>query len=167
MGSSSPPTTSSKKKLLFFFTKMKLSCLVTVAYGSTLSPIFGEKRWSQFRDVFLSFYDQKTMLSVYGYGCYCLNLGDRPLSGAMAGVIPVDDKDRHCFEFTKCNRCVTFDHGPDCTPEQINYNYELVEDDNGTVTVGTCQNAICECDKDMIKGFANFLDVHNAQFHAF
>ena len=40
-------------------------------------------------------------MNVYAYGCYCLNLGKYPLSGLMSGVYPVDDKDRHCFEFTK------------------------------------------------------------------
>ena len=40
-------------------------------------------------------------MKVYGYGCYCFNLGDRPLSGIMTGVYPVDNKDMHCFEFTK------------------------------------------------------------------
>ena len=42
--------------------------------------------------------------------------------GIMTGVEPVDKKDHHCFQFTRCNRCVTFDYGPDCTPEQIDYN---------------------------------------------
>ena len=61
----------------------------------------GEKRYSQFREIFLHYYEQADLMNVYGYGCYCLNLGDRPLSGIMTGVYPVDDKDRHCFEFTK------------------------------------------------------------------
>ena len=66
-----------------------------------LSTNLGEKSYSQFREIFLHFYRQRDLINVYGYGCYCLNLSDKPLSGIMSGVYPVDDKDRHCFEFTK------------------------------------------------------------------
>jgi len=146
---------------------MKLSCLVSVALGSTVAPP-GEKRYSQFREIFLHYYENAELMKVYGYGCYCLNLGDRPLSGIMTGVYPVDEKDMHCFEFTKCNRCVTFDHGPDCTPEQVNYNFDIVNDEVVcTDPAGTCPNAICQCDKDMITGFKEFLDVYNPSYSAF
>ena len=51
--------------------------------------------------MFLKYYDYSDLVYIYGYGCYCLNLGDRPLSGQMTGVLPVDGKDRHCFEYHK------------------------------------------------------------------
>ena len=106
-------------------------------------------------------------MKVYGYGCYCLNLGDRPLSGIMTGVYPVDPQDLHCFEFTKCNRCVTFDFGPDCTPEQVNYDFDIVNDEVVcTDPVGTCPHAICQCDKDMIIGFKDFMDIYNPSYSA-
>ena len=37
------------------------------------------------------------------------------------------DQDKHCFKFTRCNRCVTFDYGPDCTPEQVGYDFDFDE----------------------------------------
>ena len=83
------------------------------------------KRYSQFQTMFRHFYTAEQLINTYGYGCYCLNLGDRPLAGILAGVYPVDAKDKHCFEFTRCNRCVTFDFGPDCTPEQTDYNVSV------------------------------------------
>ena len=68
----------------------------------------------------------------------------------------------------KCNRCVTFDHGPDCTPEQVNYNFDIVDDEvQCTDPAGTCPNAICQCDKDMITGFKDFLDIYNPSYSAF
>ena len=101
------------------------------AFGSSISPEipsdpalnpFAPKRYSQYQAMFKHFFTNDQLMKTYGYGCYCLNLGDRPLAGVMTGVYPVDEKDKHCFEFTRCNRCVTFDFGPDCTPEQVEYD---------------------------------------------
>lgn len=102
-----------------------------------------ERRYSQFKAMFQHFYTNEQLAKTYGYGCYCLNLGDRPLAGIMTGrtlynynikynvfvllgVVPVDSKDMHCFQFIRCNRCVAFDYGPDCTPEQIAYDVSIL-----------------------------------------
>lgn len=118
--------------------------------------------------MFDNFYTPQQLLNTYGYGCYCLNLGDRPLAGIMTGVYPVDAKDRHCFEFTRCNRCVTFDYGEACTPEQVAYDFEITEDNDVICTnsKGTCQHAICECDRHTILGFKRFIDIYSPEFHA-
>jgi len=120
--------------------------------------------------MFLHFYTNEQLTKTYGYGCYCLNLGDRPLSGTMTGVVPVDDKDMHCFQFTRCNRCVTFDFGPDCTPEQIIYNFDIDMDTNDVTCLDpkdTCQRAICECDKYTVVEFASVIDFYDPLNHAF
>lgn len=130
---------------------------------------FAPKRYSQFQAMFRHFFTNDQLMKTYGYGCYCLNLGDRPLAGIMTGVYPVDDKDKHCFEFTRCNRCVTFDYGPDCTPEQIEYDFEISENDEVTCLhpKDTCQRAICECDKANVLGFKGLIDVYDPAYHAF
>ena len=38
--------------------------------------------------MFDNFYTPQQLINTYGYGCYCLNLGDRPLAGTMTGVYP-------------------------------------------------------------------------------
>ena len=38
--------------------------------------------------MFDNFYTPQQLINTYGYGCYCLNLGDRPLAGIMTGVYP-------------------------------------------------------------------------------
>lgn len=127
------------------------------------------KRYTQFSGMFSHFYTEEQLIKTYGYGCYCLNLGDRPLAGIMTGVFPVDKKDKHCFEFTRCNRCVTFDFGPECTPEQISYDFEITADDEVICKdpANTCQNAICQCDKATILGFKEFIDIYDSNHHAF
>lgn len=113
----------------------------------------------------------------------------------MTGVEPVDKKDHHCFQFTRCNRCVTFDYGPDCTPEQIDYNvnywfenytifniitklneqlkfFQFDIDENTDVVTcldpeSTCARAICECDKHTITTFASVIDFYDPINHAF
>ena len=105
---------------------MKLSCLVSVALGSTVAPLgkkrnslktikrnfdskfitLGEKRFSQFEEIFTRYYENVERIKLLSYGCYCVNLGqwsDQPLTG----VYPVDDRDMHCFEFTKERRLDT------------------------------------------------------------
>ena len=99
--------------------------VLVIPEDPALNP-YMPKRYSQFQTMFRHFYSAQQLINTYGYGCYCLNLGDRPLAGILAGVYPVDAKDKHCFEFTRCNRCVTFDFGPDCTPEQIDYNVSII-----------------------------------------
>ncbi|CBY36796.1 unnamed protein product [Oikopleura dioica] len=131
-------------------------------------PSQGSRRYKQFSTMFNSLYTPSQLTRAYGYGCYCLNLGDRPLSGTMTGVYPMDAKDQHCFDFVRCNRCVTFDFGPECTPEQV--AYEFVQ--NGTSITctnesNTCEQAICECDKDSVLGFANVIDIYDPTLHAF
>lgn len=137
--------------------------------ADTVGPT-GERRYSQFKTIFQHFYTNEQLTKTYGYGCYCLNLGDRPLSGIMTGVEPVDKKDHHCFQFTRCNRCVTFDYGPDCTPEQIDYKFDIDENTDVVTCLdpeNTCARAICECDKHTITTFASVIDFYDPINHAF
>ena len=67
------------------------------------------RRFAQFEDMFMNQFNNHTLLlryfsghfktgiiyffRFYAYGCYCLNLGDRPLAGVMTGMYPVDTLD--------------------------------------------------------------------------
>jgi hypothetical protein len=133
-----------------------------------LADEMSERRYAQFQEVFLHYFNHDQLMQLYGYGCYCLNLGDRPLSGIMTGVDPVDPKDEVCYNFTKCNRCVTFDYGDECTPEQTDYKFEMVEDEMVcTDQEDTCSHAICECDKETIIQLKDKIDYYEADKHQF
>ena len=70
--------------------------------------------WLQLR------YDKKDLMKLHGYGCYCLNLGDRPLSSSTYGVDPRDEIDQLCRSWTRCNKCSGIDIDG-CTPETKGY----------------------------------------------
>ena len=49
------------------------------------------RRYAQFEAMFRQTFQNHTLLlRFYAYGCYCLNLGDRPLAGIMTGMEPAD-----------------------------------------------------------------------------
>ena len=81
-----------------------------------------ERRWAQVKGMFLSLYSKRDLYDFYGYGCYCLSLGDRPMSGNTFGRTPVDAKDTHCYNWQQCAKCAKVDHGSDCLSELTNYN---------------------------------------------
>lgn len=75
--------------------------------------------------MFLSLYSKQDLYNFYGYGCYCLNLGDRPMSGSTFGRPPVDEKDRHCYDLQQCNKCAKIEHGSQCLSELTNYQVTM------------------------------------------
>lgn len=57
---------------------------------------FASRRYAQFEQLFKSeFKDHNDLLNFYSYGCYCLNLGDRPLTGILGGYKPTDEIDEY------------------------------------------------------------------------
>ena len=82
-----------------------------------------QRRYKQTYGMFKRFYTFDQWIKIYGYGCYCLNLGDSPMSGSTHGVSAVDDTDRHCQKWTRCNKCASIDTGnKECKPETVNYH---------------------------------------------
>ena len=50
----------------------------------------------------------------------------------------------------------------------MNYNFDFINDEVVcSDPAGTCPRAICECDKDMITGLREFLDIYDPAYHAF
>ena len=42
------------------------------------------------------------------FRCYCLNLGEKPMSGMVSGVEPIDELDHHCYRYTQEIRLKSF-----------------------------------------------------------
>ena len=57
------------------------------------------RRYAQFEHQFLNSFTRAELLKFYSYGCYCLNLGDRPLTGILAGYRPQDEIDEYGIRF--------------------------------------------------------------------
>jgi len=132
-------------------------------FNSTDAPLTkAPRRFADFKRMFYAFFSHEDLTKIYGYGCYCLNLGDRPLSGMMSGVVPVDEVDHMCFKWTKCNRCASMDHGESCSAETTKYRFRInaqTEDIICTDPEGSCGRNLCECDRhatyqlrDMLEG---------------
>ena len=82
---------------------------------------FTPRKMEQLSTIFQHRHGLANYHRTYGYGCYCLNLGDKPMTGMVSGVEPVDEMDRHCYKYTQCIKCLRMDHNSDCKPETTTY----------------------------------------------
>ena len=52
------------------------------------------RRYANFEKMFKTvFVEREWLYKFYSYGCYCLNIGDRPLTGILNGFKPHDKVD--------------------------------------------------------------------------
>lgn len=125
---------------------------------------YGVKRYTQLKGMFLSLYSESDFLDFYGYGCYCLSLGDRPMSANSFARTPVDEKDNHCYQYALCNKCAKIDNDKTCISEMTTYGYSV---DNGEITCKNkepgCKRSICECDKQFVLGAAEAMKKHKPE----
>ena len=92
----------------------------------------GEERgYSDFRTIFNHFYSKADFNKLYGYGCYCSNIGSgtgqRQTSGRIGSEMsadPIDEKDALCKSWSMCVRCAQHDFGDQCSTN-VNYKYRL------------------------------------------
>jgi len=101
------------------------------------------------------------------YGCQCLILGDRPMSDPGHGP-PVDELDNVCKQYKDCQKCARMTHGEMCIGEFVRYNFRI--GNNGPVcrnNAGSCERALCECDKQFAKNHVAVKDVYNEDYHMF
>jgi len=134
-------------------------------------PIKTQRRFLDFRKMFYEFYTPEDLTRIYGYGCYCLNLGDRPLTGNLSGVQPVDETDALCHKWNKCNRCARHDHDETCTPEQRKYKFRVLgEGDQKRVECtdrkNSCERDLCECDKWSVDNLKKVINTTNPKYLA-
>ena len=147
--------------------------------------------------MFNSLYTPSQLTRAYGYGCYCLNLGDRPLSGTMTGKAisflsnwetslrrvsdgrqgsallrfrPLQPM-RHLWLRTWMHSRTSRLRGKNWNFQSHAHNKTQFVQNGTSITCtnepNTCEQAICECDKDSVLGFANVIDIYEPTFHAF
>ena len=80
-------------------------------------------------------------MSLWGYGCHCVFLGDRPMS-EMGHGHPVDELDRSCRSYKECQKCVREKQGETCIAELRKYKWNPVGTDAfSTENAGTCERS--------------------------
>lgn len=90
-----------------------------------------ERGYTDFRTIFNHFYSKADFNKLYGYGCYCSNIGSgtgqRQTSGRIGSEMsadPIDEKDALCKSWSMCVRCAQHDFGDQCSTS-VNYKYRL------------------------------------------
>lgn len=109
------------------------------------------------------------------YGCWCAPEGFLQTAGKGYGT-PVDAIDRSCRFMSECYECAQLDFGSECSTTNVNYRWRGSSEDLGDGKVarsiicedpeGTCQHAICSCDKKLAEDLALYeknWDLHNHQ----
>jgi len=137
-----------------------------IAHDSAFNPsLFGTKRYTQLKDMFVALYSEDEFYDFYGYGCYCLSLGDRPMSANSFQRQPVDEKDSHCYQYALCNKCAKIDNDHTCISEMTNYGFN-VDENSKEITCKNksgCKRSICECDKAFVLGAAEAMKKHKPE----
>lgn len=143
--------------------------------GFKASPIDEERRYNQWKEVmsnYISDFDEKKF---WGYGCNCLNLGDRPLSSPGYGF-PQDALDRTCKQYKDCLKCARQTFGETCIHELEKYRFSIQDGevtctDNPASTNKAqekgCRRKICECDKMLAKQYLQVKDQYDENLHKF
>lgn len=103
------------------------------------------RRYDQFEAMAQLFDSNFDNSMITNYGCNCPELGDRPLSDQGKGM-PVDPLDKVCQKFKQCTKCAKEEFGEDCISEIIKYKFNK-SDANCKDTSGSCERALCECDR--------------------
>lgn len=125
------------------------------------------RRYSQLVDQMTYYNNDFDERKYWAYGCQCLILGDRPMSDPGHGP-PVDELDTVCKQYKDCQKCARMTHGEMCIGEFVRYNLRI--GNNGPVCrneAGSCERALCECDKQFAQNHVAVKDVFNEDYHMF
>ncbi|CAG5079698.1 Oidioi.mRNA.OKI2018_I69.PAR.g9327.t1.cds [Oikopleura dioica] len=105
----------------------------------------------------------------WAYGCHCYLLGDRPLSEMGKGT-PKDGLDSKCKRYKDCQKCAREEFGESCIGEFVQYTWKYSRKQGDFITrdaVGTCENALFQCDKQFVADTLAVKDIFDEQYHAF
>jgi len=126
----------------------------------------GEKRYAQLYDMMLSQNSQFDERKYWTYGCNCLMLGDRPMSQPGKGR-PVDELDSVCKRYKDCIKCAIEKHGDMCLPEFVQYSVNMNRGIKCRGSAGSCDRALCECDKMFAEEHVAAKHVYSNDYHRF
>jgi hypothetical protein len=151
-----------------FFSKIAAGgLLVGIAQAGPVDKTIGEqKRYSQLIEQMEHFNPQFDERNYWTYGCNCLMLGDRPMSDPGKGA-PVDALDSVCKRYKDCVKCASMTYGDQCIGEFVKYKVNMNNGPTCKDNAGTCERALCECDKLFAEEHVGAIHVYNDDFHRF
>jgi len=126
-----------------------------------------DRRFYQLMSMLLHHNPSWNFRSYTSYGCNCHYIvGDRPMSTPGYGQA-IDDLDAVCKDHKSCLNCVEEEFGDQCIGELVNYNFDIEAGDGITClnAPGTCERALCECDKKFSADHYLIKDAYNDVFN--
>ena len=148
------------------------------------------KRYSQLVEMMGNYNAAFDERKYWTYGCNCLILGDRPMSDPGHGK-PVDELDTVCKAYKDCLKCarliyffkifmpnywqtgdkirLRWQFGDMCIGEFVKYKFSINKSGNARCKsdAGSCERALCECDRQFAIDHAAATGVYTDDFHAF
>ena len=137
---------------------MKLFAVLALTTSAFDPTEDGDRRWDE-TVAMLNYYNPNVVTrGLSGYGCNCMQIGDRPLSGPTQYAIvngervtypgaPIDDIDTICQSYKQCVKCAMEKHAG-CLPEftgSVSGRYQMTVPNTpgGEITcdnnAGTCK----------------------------
>lgn len=142
---------------------MKTAILSSVIASGSSQRV---KRMSQMTTMAVHYDASWNNMKHLAYGCNCnMMIGDRPMSQSGHGQA-IDELDATCKAYKDCQQCVIAHHGDECLGEFVFYDFSIPADEAICHdTPGTCERALCECDRQFTKAHAEKSDVYNQDFN--
>merc|ERR1711990_1187242 len=157
-----------KNSLLQKTKKMKLTiALIAAARANKVARQAddSDRRYSQLVDMMSHYNPTFDERKYWAYGCNCLILGDRPMSGPGHGP-PVDALDTVCKAYKDCAKCARMEFGEMCIGEFVKYKYAYKNDEvTCRDNAGRCARALCECDAKFAREHAGSNHVFDIKYH--
>jgi len=104
------------------------------------------------------------------YGCWCSPDGFFNTEHQGFGQ-PVDKIDGSCRSMSYCYECAQLDFGDECNAQLVNYAWHGTLNEEGNKVIqcddpkGTCERALCECDKGLALDLQQYEHQWKTKFH--
>jgi len=131
-----------------------------------------DRRYNQLTSMMNHYNPNFDIQKYWSYGCNCLLMGDRPMSSRGEGA-PVDALDTVCRAYKDCQQCARMIYGDQCIGEFTRYRFKRIVLSNGQEDVeckskpDTCEQALCQCDKQFARDHGPATASFNIAYHAF
>ena len=87
------------------------------------------------------------------------------MSGPGIGSVATDGLDASCKSYKACLKCAIDEFGDSCTREFNNYSTEESDSLRCTDSAGSCEKALCECDKHFAESHASEAENYDHGFN--